>query len=58
MSPTNKDGLESQPHPLLLSESQRHELERRSAQDDFSPENVIPWEQVKAKTLSRLHERR
>ncbi len=38
----------------LLSEAQREELKRRLAEDDASPDDVIPWEQVKAETLARL----
>ncbi|HEX9836653.1 MAG TPA: addiction module protein [Alphaproteobacteria bacterium] len=37
-----------------LTEPQRAELERRYAEDDKRPDDVIPWEQVKASTLSRL----
>jgi putative addiction module component (TIGR02574 family) len=40
----------------LLSEVQRQELARRAAEDDASPDNVIPWEQVKAQILARLHQ--
>lgn len=38
----------------LLTDAQRRELERRIAEDDATPDNVVPWEQVKAQTLSRL----
>lgn len=38
----------------LLTDAQRRELERRIAEDDVNPNDVIPWEQVKAQTLSRL----
>jgi putative addiction module component (TIGR02574 family) len=38
----------------LLSDAQRQELERRIAEDDANPDDVIPWEQVKSQTLSRL----
>ena len=38
----------------LLTESQRLELRRRVAEDDASPDDVIPWEQVKAQTQARL----
>jgi putative addiction module component (TIGR02574 family) len=40
----------------LLTEAQRQELERRAAADDASPDDVIPWEQVKAQTLARLRQ--
>jgi len=42
-----------QPTPLL-SETQRQELRRRIAEDDANPEDVIPWEEVKARTVARL----
>ncbi|MBW3598931.1 MAG: addiction module protein [Planctomycetes bacterium] len=45
------DSIAAEPHPPLLKESQRQELERRVAEDDASPDDVIPWEQVKAQTL-------
>lgn len=38
----------------LLTESQRLELRRRVAEDDASPDEVVPWEQVKAKALARF----
>jgi putative addiction module component (TIGR02574 family) len=46
--------IAAEPSPLLLTESQRRELERRVAEDDANPDDVVPWEQVKAQTLSRL----
>jgi putative addiction module component (TIGR02574 family) len=48
------DTIASEPHVSLLSEAQRQELTRRAAEDDASPDNVIPWEQVREKTLARL----
>ncbi len=33
---------------LQLSDAQRQELRRRVADDDTRPEDLIPWEQVKA----------
>jgi putative addiction module component (TIGR02574 family) len=38
----------------LLTDAQRRELERRVAEDDASPDDVVPWEQVKAQAHSRL----
>lgn len=40
--------------PTLLTEAQRQELERRVAEDDAAPKDVIPWEQVKTQALARL----
>jgi len=48
------DSIASEPHVSFLSEAQRQELARRAAEDDISPDDVIPWEQVKAETLARL----
>jgi putative addiction module component (TIGR02574 family) len=36
-----------------LTEGQHRELERRLAAHAASPENVIPWEEVKARALAR-----
>jgi putative addiction module component (TIGR02574 family) len=36
-----------------LSDAQRQELERRLEEDDANPEDVVPWEQVKAESLAR-----
>jgi putative addiction module component (TIGR02574 family) len=48
------DTIAAEQSPPLLSEAQRQELERRVAQDDAAPDEVIPWEQVKAQALARL----
>ena len=46
--------IAAEPYQPLLTEAQRRELERRVAEDDASPDDVVPWEQVKAQALSRL----
>lgn len=38
----------------LLTEHQRLELRRRVAEDNANPDDVVPWEQVRAQTLARL----
>jgi putative addiction module component (TIGR02574 family) len=48
------DTIAAEPCPPLLTEAQRRELERRVAEDDARPDGVVPWEQVKAQTLSRF----
>lgn len=48
------DTIATDPPSPLLSETQRQELKRRIAEDDANPEDVIPWEEVKANTLARL----
>lgn len=47
------DSIAAEQAPLL-SESQRQELERRAAEDDAAPEDVVSWEEVKAKALKGL----
>ena len=48
------DTIAAESAPALLTEAQRQELQRRVAEDDASPDDVVPWEQVKAQTLARL----
>ncbi|MFN4258514.1 MAG: addiction module protein [Gemmataceae bacterium] len=50
------DSIAAEQGPPLLSEEQRQALERRVAEDDHTPDEVIPWEQVKASILSRLQQ--
>jgi putative addiction module component (TIGR02574 family) len=47
--------IAAEPGQPLLTEAQRRELERRVAEDDANPDDVLPWEQVKTQTLSRLN---
>lgn len=46
--------IAAEPYQPLLTEAQRQELGRRVAEDDANPDDVVPWDQVKAQTLSRL----
>ena len=39
--------------PSTLTEAQLRELDRRIADDDANPDEVIPWEEVKAKARAR-----
>ena len=43
------------PEGLPVSDAQLRELERRADEDDAFPDDVIPWEQVKAETHARMH---
>jgi putative addiction module component (TIGR02574 family) len=52
------DSIAAETKQPLLTETQRVELEKRLAEDDGSPDDVVPWEQVRAQTLSRLNQRR
>jgi putative addiction module component (TIGR02574 family) len=38
---------------VRLTDAQRAELQKRIEEDDASPDDVTPWEQVKASTLAR-----
>jgi putative addiction module component (TIGR02574 family) len=48
------DSIAADSGAVPLTEAQRIELEERIAEDDANPHDVIPWDQVKASTLSRL----
>jgi putative addiction module component (TIGR02574 family) len=48
------DSIAAQPHPPLLTEAQKQELERRLADHAANPGDVVPWEQVKADALARF----
>jgi len=50
------DTIAAEPHPPLLSDAQRQELERRVLEDEAAPDEVIPWEEVKAQALARLRQ--
>jgi putative addiction module component (TIGR02574 family) len=47
------DTIAAEPNQPELTAAQRQELERRLAAHAASPENVVPWEQVKAEALAR-----
>ena len=48
------DSIAAEPAPLALTETQRGELQLRVAEDEASPEDVVPWEQVHAEAQRRL----
>jgi putative addiction module component (TIGR02574 family) len=48
------DSISSEPHAPLLTDAQRQELERRLTDHEANPEDVVPWEQVKAEALARF----
>ena len=48
------DTIAAESLPHLLTEAQRLELRSSVAEDDANPDEVVPWEQVKAQTLARL----
>jgi putative addiction module component (TIGR02574 family) len=50
------DSLASDVDQAPLTEAQRRALERRLAAHAASPEDVIPWEEVKARALARARQ--
>ncbi len=48
------DSIASEPGQPELTEAQQRELERRLAAHTASPEDVAPWEAVKAQALARV----
>ena len=48
------DTVAAEQPPPPLSEAKRRELARRLADDDAYPDDVVPWEEVKAAALARL----
>jgi putative addiction module component (TIGR02574 family) len=48
------DSIPARSHLPLLTEAQRLELERRLADHEANPHDVVPWEQVKAAALARF----
>lgn len=41
-------------HRPRLTDEQLQELQRRLADDDANPDDVIPWEQVREEALARF----
>ena len=48
------DSIAAENPPSLLSDAQRQELCRRADEADASPDDGIPWEQVKAEGRARF----
>lgn len=47
------DGLLREGHEPTLTEAQRAEIDDRIAEDDAEPDDVVPWDEVKAEALKR-----
>jgi putative addiction module component (TIGR02574 family) len=47
------DSIAAEPENLPLTEAQRLELERRLVEDREDPDDVVPWDEVKAQMLAR-----
>jgi putative addiction module component (TIGR02574 family) len=48
------DSIAAEGVALPMSDNRRRELERRADEDDASPDDLIPWEQVKAQARARF----
>ncbi len=48
------DSINAEPGRTHLSDAQRLELERRLAEHEANPGDLIPWEQIKAEALMRF----
>jgi putative addiction module component (TIGR02574 family) len=48
------DSIAADSGSVPLTEAQRVELQKRIEEDDAHPDDVTPWEQIKAATLARL----
>lgn len=48
------ESVAAEPHPPLLTEAQRLELDRRLADHAANPDDVVPWEQVRSEALARF----
>lgn len=48
------DSITSESGRSYMTDAQRRELERRLAEHEADPEDVVPWEQVKAEALARF----
>jgi putative addiction module component (TIGR02574 family) len=49
------DSIAAEPYRSQLTDAQRQELERRIAEDDANPNDVVSWEQVRSEALSRYN---
>lgn len=48
------DSIAADTAAVPLTDAQRAELQKRIAEDDANPDDVTPWEQVRASSLARL----
>lgn len=48
------DSIAADSAAVPLTDAQRTELQRRIEEDDANPDDVTPWEQVRASSLARL----
>jgi len=50
------EGIEADEPTPELTEAQKQELDRRLAEHEADPDDVIPWEEVKANLEARLNQ--
>ena len=50
------DSIAAEPGQPELTEAQQQELERRLAAHTTAPEDIVPWEEVKAQALARARQ--
>lgn len=48
------DSIATDSAALSLTEAQQAELDRRIAEHEANPDDVVPWENVKASIIERL----
>ena len=48
------EGIAAESGAVPMTEAQRAELERRYDEDEANADDVTPWEEIKASTLSRF----
>ncbi len=48
------DSIAADSTAVPLTDAQRAEFQKRIEEDDANPDDVTPWEQVKASTRARL----
>lgn len=48
------DSIAAESENLPLTDAQRQELERRLADDEANPDDVVSWEEVRSQALARL----
>lgn len=48
------ESIAEEPNQTFLTDAKRQELARRLADHAANPDDVVPWEQIKAETLARF----
>ena len=48
------DSVAGEPGRTYLTKAQQQELERRLAEHETNPDDVVSWEEIKAQTLARF----